>query len=270
MAHPRFSLNQKTTENLTVPELVAACSESGVEWVGLWREHVAEYGLDASARLVGDAGLKVSTLCRGGFFPAETQTGFQQNIEKNLRAIDEARVLGTDVIVLVCGGIAGRNLERSRGQVAEAIAVLAPEAAKAGVKLAIEPLHPMFGADRSVVVTLAQALDLAEEHPQEEVGVVIDSYNVWWDPEVWAQIHRARGRILSYQVCDWLDPLPSPLMGRGMMGDGVIDFRRLTDAVLAAEYQGPIEVEIFNQEIWDRNGPDVLAEAIERFDTLVA
>ena len=122
----------------------------------------------------------------------------------------------------------------------------------------------------SIRQDLAQALDLAEEHPQEEVGVVIDSYNVWWDPEVWAQIHRARGRILSYQVCDWLDPLPSPLMGRGMMGDGVIDFRRLTDAVLAAEYQGPIEVEIFNQEIWDRNGPDVLAEAIERFDTLVA
>jgi sugar phosphate isomerase/epimerase len=269
MVDPRFSINQKTTENMTVPEIVAACGAAGVTWIGLWREHVAAHGLDATAELLRTTDLKVSSLCRGGFFPAATQSEFLDNIEENVRALDEAQTLGTDVVVLVCGGIAGGDLGRSRDQVAEAISVLAPEAARRGTKLAIEPLHPMFGADRSVVVTLGQALTMAELHPPDHVGVVVDTYHVWWDPDIWAQIDRARGRILSYQVCDWLDPLPDPLMGRGMMGDGVIDFRRLTDAVLAAGYDGPIEVEIFNEAIWRRNGADVLAEAIERFDRLI-
>ena len=269
MAHSRFSLNQKTTEHLSVPEVVALCEDAGVGWIGLWREHVSDHGLEATADLVGERGLRVSSLCRGGFFPSESQTGFIENIEENRRVLQEAQALGTDVVVLVCGGIAGGDLNRSRDQVQEAVAILASEAAERGTKLAVEPLHPMFGADRSVIVTLAQALDIAERHPPEQVGVVVDTYNVWWDPDLANQIRRASGRILSYQICDWLDPLPSPLFGRGMMGDGVIDFRQITEAVLAAGYQGPIEVEIFNEEIWARDGAEVLAEAIDRFESLI-
>lgn len=269
MADARLSLNQKTTDRLSVPEAVRVCVDAGLGWIGLWREHVAAFGLEESAATVESAGLGVSSLCRGGFFPASTEEQFEANIAENIRALDEAAALGTDVVVLVCGGIAGRDLDRSRRQVADGIARVVPHAAELGVRLAIEPLHPMFGADRSVVVTLAQALDMAEHHPEETVGVVVDTFHLWWDPEVWSQIERAGPRIASYQVCDYLDPLPDLLMGRGMMGDGVIEFRRFTDAVLATGYDGPIEVEIFNEVIWARDGADVVAEMVERFESLV-
>lgn len=265
----RLSLNQKTTDSLDLGQAVDACSRAGLEWIGLWREPVAGHGLAESAATVADAGVRVSSLCRGGFFPAESVAEFEDNVADNLAAIDEAAALGTDVLVLVCGGIARGDLDGSRRQVAEGIARIAPHAAAQGIGLAIEPLHPMFGADRSVVVTMAQALDIAESHAPEEVGVVVDTYHLWWDPEVWTQIERAGERILAYQVCDWLDPLPDLLMGRGMMGDGVIEFRRFTEAVTKAGYAGPIEVEIFNQAIWDRNADAVISEMIERFEELV-
>jgi sugar phosphate isomerase/epimerase len=166
--------------------------------------------------------------------------------------------------------VAGNGLDESRRQVAEGIALVAPHAADRGVRLAIEPLHPMYAADRSVIVTLSQALDLAEEHTPEQVGVVVDTFHLWWDPDVWAQIDRAGPRIFAYQVCDWLDPLPDVLMGRGMMGDGVIEFRRFTEAVTEAGYDGPIEVEIFNEDIWARDPTSVIDEMIDRFRRLVA
>lgn len=269
MTSPRLSLNQKTTEYLTVAEAVDVCISNGVQWIGLWREQVAATGLEKSRRIIEDAGLSVSSLCRGGFFPADTLKGFEQAIDENKRVVDEAVALGTDVVVLVCGGIAGGSLERSREQVIEGIGLVAPYAGERGVKLAIEPMHPMYGADRSVVVTLRQALDIAERYPAEQVGVAIDTFHLWWDPEVWGQIARASGRILSYQVCDWLDPLPGILMGRGMMGDGVIDFSRFTVAVSEAGYDGPIEVEIFNHEIWNTPAPVVVATMIDRFEDLV-
>lgn len=265
----RLSLNQKTTDSLSVAEAVDACARGGLGWIGLWRGHVAETGLDQSARVTAEAGLGVSSLCRGGFFPAETEEEFEANVEDNLRAIDESAALGTDVLVLVCGGIAGEDLEDSRRQVTEGIARIVPHARDRGVKLAVEPLHPMFAADRSVIVTMAQALAIAEGHAPDEVGVVVDTYHIWWDPDIWDLIGRAGERIFAYQVCDWLDPLPDLLMGRGMMGDGVIEFRRFTEAVTAAGYDGPIEVEIFNEEIWSRDAASVIAEMVERFEQLV-
>ena len=265
----RLSLNQKTTENWTVAEAVAGCKEAGLGWIGLWREHVARTGLEESARLVREAGLGVSSLCRGGFFPSEDDAGWDEAVAENKRVVDEAAALGTDTVVLVCGGIAGGSLERSRRQVADGIAAVAPHARELGVRLAIEPLHPMFCADRSVVVTLRHALDIAEVFPADTVGVVIDTYHLWWDPEVWEQIERAGARIFSYQVCDWLDPLPDPLMGRGMMGDGVIDFARFTEAVDAAGYEGPIEVEIFNREVWETPASEVVSTMIDRYRDLV-
>jgi sugar phosphate isomerase/epimerase len=265
----RLSLNQKTTEQWSVAEAVAGCRRAGIGWIGLWREPVAEFGLARTAALVRDAGLRVSSLCRGGFFPTDDPDERRRHADDNRAAVDEAVALGTDVLVLVCGGIAGAALDRSRAQVAEGIADLVPYAAERGVRLGIEPLHPMFCADRSVIVTLAQALDVAERFGVDVVGVVVDTYHLWWDPDVWRQIERATGRIVSYQVCDWLVPLPDPLLGRGLPGDGPIDFARFTRAVAAAGYDGPIEVEIFNADIWSRDGDAVLTDIIERFRTHV-
>ena len=261
----RLSLNQMTTERWSVREAVDGCARAEIPALGLWRHKVAETGLKHSAQIVRDAGLQVSSLCRGGMFPAATATERQARIDDNRRAIDEAAELGTDVLVLVCGAAPDRNIQAAREMVRDGIAAIAPYARERGVKLGIEPLHPMFAADRSVIVTLAQALDIAEQFAPQEVGVVIDVYHVWWDPQVYAQIARAAGHICGFHVNDWIVPLPDLLNGRGMMGDGVIELRRLRSAVDAAGYAGPIEVEIFNQALWNMPGDEVLALMRERY-----
>jgi len=255
----RLSLNQVSVNRWSLPEAVEGCARGGLRWIGLWRDKVAACGLERSARLVRDAGLEVSSLCRGGFFPAATAAERRARVDDNRRAVDEAAALGTGVLVLVCGPAPDRDLESARRHVAEGIAEVAPYAAGAGVRLGVEPLHPMYAGDRSVVVTLAQASALAERLPPEQVGVVVDVYHVWWDPEVFGEIDRAAGRILGYHVSDWLAPPPDPLLGRGLMGDGRICLPPLRQAVEAAGYTGPIEVEIFNQAVWDLPGDDAVA-----------
>jgi sugar phosphate isomerase/epimerase len=258
----RLSLNQWTTRRWSVAEAVDGCVRHGIPAIGLWREHVASYGLEATATLVRSAGLRVSSLCRGGFF---TGPGWQ---EENHRAIDEAATLGAACLVLVPGGLpeGSKDLAGARRLVAAALAELAPYAREHGVRLALEPLHPVYCADRSVVSTLKQALDLAPP----SVGVVVDCFHVWWDPDVMAQIARAGERIASFQVCDFLVPLPADvLLGRGMMGDGVIDFPPLRAAVEAAGYTGDIEVEIFNADVWAADPDEVLATMKKRYADLV-
>jgi sugar phosphate isomerase/epimerase len=269
----RLSMNQMTVRSWTVPELVDGCARAGIGAVGLWRGPVAETGVDRTVRLVADAGLRVSSLCRGGFFTAADEVGYRAALDDNRRAVDEAAQLHAPCLVLVVGGLpaGSRDLPGARQQVADALAELAPYAGERGVRLAVEPLHPMFCADRAVVSTLGQALDLAESLPGAQVGVVVDTYHVWWDPAVEAQIARAGDRIASYQVCDWLTPLPADaLLGRGVMGDGHIDFAPLTAAVDAAGYTGDIEVEIFNAEIWAADPGIVTAKVMRRFRELIA
>ncbi|WP_370020089.1 sugar phosphate isomerase/epimerase family protein [Planotetraspora sp. GP83] len=273
----RVSLNQWTTRRWSVKEAVDGCVRHGVGAIGLWRQNVAEQGLDESITLVRDAGLRVSSLCRGGFLTGDSYE------EDNRRAIDEAAALGAACLVMVVGGLPGvvpgeplgeisRDLPEARRRVADALAVLAPYAAERGVRLGLEPLHPMYCADRAVLSTLGQALDLAAPYAPETVGVVVDTFHVWWDPQVFEQIERAgrEGRIASYQVCDFLSPLPADvLLGRGMMGDGVIDFGPLTEAVTAAGYTGDIEVEIFNADVWAADPDEVMATMKTRFAALV-
>jgi sugar phosphate isomerase/epimerase len=261
----RLSLNQITTERLSLPEAVDACARAGVTAVGLWRHKVAEVGLATAARLVRQAGLRVSSLCRGGMFPAATAAERAARLDDNRRAVEEAAELGADVLVLVCGPAPDKDLAAARAMVAEGVATLAEHARRCGVRLGIEPLHPVFAADRSVVTTLDEANTLAERHPADLVGVVVDTYHVWWDPALERQLARARGRIFGLHVCDWLLPVKDPLMGRGIMGDGVIDIRRIRRAVEAAGYRGPIEVEIFNQAVWDAPADEVLARIRERY-----
>ncbi len=248
----RLSLNQMTVRNLAVPDVVDLCTRHGIGSIGLWREPVARTGLQESVRVVRDAGLHVSSLCRGGFFAA------QETLDDNRRAVEEAAELGADLLVLVCGGMAGHTLERARKFVAESIAALAPFAADHRVRLGIEPLHPMYAASRSVIVTLAQALAITKEIGAENVGVVIDVYHVWWDPALYQQIADAPGRIFGLHLCDWLDPLPDFVNGRGLMGDGVADVRGIREAVEASGYRGPIEVEIFNEQLWATPADDVV------------
>jgi sugar phosphate isomerase/epimerase len=272
-APARLSINQRTIPSWSIPVLIERCAEAGIGAVGLWREPVAEHGLTRTAKLVRDAGLRVSTLCRGGFLTAADPAERAAAIEDNRRAIVEAATLGTTELALVVGGLpaGSRDLGAARSRLADAIAVLEPEAGAAGVRLGLEPLHPMFCADRSVLCTLGQALDLAAAHAPETVGVVIDSYHVWWDPALSPAIERAAGRIAAVQVSDWVLPLPSDvLLGRGMMGDGSIDLRRLRQATDAAGYDGDIEVEIFNEALWTCNPDEVLATIITRFADHVA
>jgi len=265
----KLSLNQITTKRWSLPEAVQGCVDAGIPAIGLWRDKVAETGLARSAKLCREAGLAVSSLCRGGFLTATGPEQRRAALADNLRAIEEAAELGTDTLVMVVGGLSegSRDLVGARAQVADLLAELAPHAGDFGVRLAIEPLHPMFCADRAVVSTLGQALDLAEPHPASQVGVVVDSYHVWWDPQLAEQIARAGagGRIASYQVCDWTLPLPADaLLGRGHVGDGHIDFASLTDQVTAAGYRGWIEVEIFNETVWDTPGEQTLRTMVER------
>ena len=261
----RLSLNQKTTNNWSVREAAEGCARAGIEFIGLWRDKVSETGLSESARIVREAGLRVSSLCRGGMFPAVAAAERRARLEDNRRAVDEAATLGTDVLVLVCGPAPERDLEAARAMVEEGIAELAPYAAEVGVKLAIEPFHPVLMQERSVIVTLAQALDIAERFEPDRVGVVVDAYHVWWDPDLYPQISRASGRIFGFHANDWLPPRPDLLLSRAMMGDGPIEIRRIREAVDAAGYAGPIEVEIFNEDVWNAPGDEVLALTKERY-----
>ncbi|HEU4675855.1 MAG TPA: sugar phosphate isomerase/epimerase family protein, partial [Motilibacteraceae bacterium] len=234
-------------------------------------EPVAEAGLERSARLVRDAGLRVSSLCRGGFLTAADPDEGRRAVADNRRAIDEAATLSADCLVLVVGGLppGDRDLPGARQRVADRLAELVPYAAERGVRLALEPMHPLYCADRGVLSTLEQATDLAQQHPAEQVGVVVDAFHVWWDPRLAEQVHRAAERIASVQIGDWITPLPpDALLSRGLPGDGHIDlaaFLALTDE---AGYRGDVEVEVFNADVWAAEPADVLATITRRWVAL--
>ncbi|MBY0098386.1 sugar phosphate isomerase/epimerase [Mesobacillus maritimus] len=256
----KLSLNQITTDQWNLRDAVEGCARAEIPWIAPWRHKVQETGLKESRKLIKDAGLKVSSLCRGGMFPAATALERQKRIDDNKRAVEEAAELGTDVLVLVCGPSPDRDIISAREMVAEGITQLVPFAESYGVKLGIEPLHPMYAAERSVVVSLDLANTLAEAYRPDQVGVVVDVFHVWWDPDLYNQINRAKGRILGFHVSDWLVPLPDMLKGRGMMGDGVIDIQRIRKAVDEVGYSGPIEVEIFNDQVWSQQGDETLQQ----------
>lgn len=266
----RLSINQETIKQWSLPELTEGCVKAGIDKVGLWRAPVQEYGVERTARLLADAGIGVTSLCRGGFFTALDPAERARALDDNRAALDEAAGLSTDTLVLVSGGLpaGSRDLYGARERIADALAELAPYAAERGVRLAIEPLHPMFASDRCVVSTLSQALDIAERFPAEQVGVVVDTYHLWWDDQAPAQIARAGagGRIHSFQLADWITPLPAGvLLGRGQLGEGSVDFRAFRRQVEATGFTGPIEVEIFNESLWARDGSEVLAEVAARY-----
>lgn len=259
---PRLALNQATTRRWTLAEAVEGCRRAGIGGIGLWRDRIQEIGAPKAAALVGGAGLQVTSVCRGGFF-----TGDGAAVQDNRQAVEETAGVGCDVLVLVCGGLppGSRDLPGARERVVDAIGELVPYARSAGVRLAIEPMHPMFCADRGVISTLEQATDIAERFPAADVGVVADSYHLWWDPRLYPQLRRAGERILLVQVSDWVTPLPAGvLLGRGHLGDGCIDNRGFVQACLDAGYCGYVEVEIFNETVWSAPGDETLQTLLDR------
>lgn len=263
-----LSLNVATVRmQWSLEQAIEGCARHGIGWIAPWRDKLAECGLARAKQLIRTHGLKVSSLCRGGMFPAADEAGRRAAIDDNKRAIDEAAELGAACLVLIAGGLpkGSKDIAGARAQVKYGIAALLDYARQAGLRLAIEPLHPMYAADRACVNTLEHALDLCDELGNG-LGVAVDVYHVWWDPHLAAGIKRAAGRILGFHLCDWLVPTTDLLLDRGMMGDGVIDLKAIRVQVEAAGYAGPREVEIFSQNNWwKRDADEVLRTARERY-----
>ena len=258
-----LSLNTATVrKQWSLAQAIAGCARHGIRGISPWRDQLREMGIEAAAHAIRGHDLAVTGLCRGGLFPAADAAARYAAIEENLRAINEAHALGARCLVLVAGGLpkGSKDVAGAREQVREGIAAILPHARNAGVPLAIEPLHPMYAADRACINTLAQALDLCDAldpHNEGGLGVAVDVYHVWWDPQLATQIQRAgKARLLAFHICDWLVPTRNLLNDRGMMGDGVIDLPGIRLWMEQAGYTGFHEVEIFSELDWWRRDPD--------------
>ena len=280
--HRWLSLNTATVRKQgNLVEIVEACARHGIRAIDPWRDQVAAVGLDRAVRAVRDTGLELSGYCRGGMFTADAARRVEVR-DDNRRAVDEAKALGAPCIVLVVGGLpqysrAGsapsKDLAAARTQVEDAIAEMMDYAKAAKMPLAIEPLHPAYAADRACVNTTRQALDICDRLDPKRtgaLGVALDVYHIWWDPDLLPQISRAgKDRLLAFHVCDWLVPTKDILNDRGMMGDGVIDIKTVRRAVEAEGFSGYSEIEIFSEDWWAKPMEQVLRTCIERHRTVV-
>jgi sugar phosphate isomerase/epimerase len=267
----RLSFNQYTCKPWSLQRAVDACRRRRIPSIAIWRDKIAEVGLASAVTMVRDSGLRVSSVCRGGFFPALDRRERARAIDDTRRAIDEAAALGAPVLVLVSGPADGQPLAEAREQVADGIAKLAPDAAAAGVRLGIEPLHPMMIAERSVIASLREANDLVEYVGSTAVGVVCDVYHVFWDAYVGQEIERAGESICGFHLSDWTTPRGDVTAGRAMIGDGCIELAALAEAVHATGYGGDIEIEILNAAAWNTTDLDTWLDiAVARYEDIEA
>ncbi len=268
----KLAINQATTmTQWTLREAIEGYATKDIRGISVWRDKLAECGVDEAARILKDNNMTVTGLCRGGMFPANDDAGRQAALDDNHRAVDEAAVIGAQCLVMVCGGLpdGSKDMIDTRKQVADGLAAMLPYAIDAGVPVAIEPLHPMTAADRACVNTLEHALDLCDALG-DGIGVAVDCYHVWWDPKLEEQIARAGNRILGFHVCDWLVPTVDLVWDRGMMGDGVIDIPRIRGWVENAGYRGFNEVEIFSERNWWKRDPtEVVNTCVDRYQHFV-
>lgn len=277
-----LSINTATVrKQLALPVIIEACARRGIPAIDPWRDQVAAAGLQAIAKQIKDAGIQLSGYCRGGFFTASDAAGMRAALNDNRRAVDEAKTLDASCLVMVAGSLPGAlagtpaslDIALARAQVFDGIAATLDYARQVGLPLAIEPLHPMQAADRACINTLEQALDICDALDPERtgaLGVALDVYHVWWDPKLEAQIARAgKERLLAYHICDWLNPTRDLLNDRGMMGDGIIELRKIRGWVEAAGYAGFAEVEIFSDRWWSTAADDVLDTCVVRYQSAV-
>jgi sugar phosphate isomerase/epimerase len=266
-----LAINTATVKSWSLEQAIEGCARAGIRAIAPWRDVLQACGVERATKMLRSYGMTVTCLCRGGMFPAADAAGRRAALADNRRAVDEASEIGARCLVLVVGGLppGAKDIADARRQVRDGLAELLPYARRANMPLAIEPLHPMYAADRACVNTLAQANDLCDELG-EGTGLALDVYHVWWDPDLARQIARAAGRILTYHVCDWLVPTTDLLLDRGMMGDGVIDLRGIRAMVEGAGYVGHCDVEIFSAGNWWKRDPhEVLRVCIERHQTVV-
>ncbi|MFN6956030.1 MAG: sugar phosphate isomerase/epimerase family protein [Acetobacteraceae bacterium] len=257
-----LSLNTITVTGLSLAQCIEACARHGIPGIAPWRDVLQAMGTQAAAKHIRDAGLRVTGLCRGGMFTLGDRAAA---IEDNRRAIEEAHAIGADCLVMVCGGLpqGSKDLPAAREIVREGLHAILPEARAAGVTLALEPLHPMTCADRSVLSTLGQALDLCDELGAG-AGVAVDVYHVWWDPDLARQMARAKGRIAAFHVCDWKVPTTDLVLDRGLPGEGVIDIPAIRAMAEASGWTGGVEVEILSSHWWAQDPEHVLREVKAR------
>lgn len=266
--HPELCAINTATLGFQAPieEVIDEIARAGFGGIAPWRREVEGHDLKAIARRIRDAKLKITGYCRSTYIPADTRAEFEVNIADNISALNDAATLGAEYFALVVGS--GKDLVKAREQVMEALGLLLRHARNCGVKLALEPLHPVYAADRSCINTLSNALDFCGAFDDPNLGVLIDVYHVWWDPDVARQIGRAKRRIFGFHVNDWLHPVTDILNNRGMMGDGIIPIKALRNLVEDTGYRGLIECEIFSSENWwKRSMAETLAVAKERFAT---
>jgi sugar phosphate isomerase/epimerase len=257
-----LSLNTITVKPLALDQVIEACARHGIPGISPWRDVLQAMGVEKAAKRIRDAGLKVTGLCRGGMFTVGTRA---DALDDNRRAIAEAHAIGADCLVMVCGGLpqASKDLPGARAIVRDGLAAILPEARAAGVTIALEPLHPMTCADRSVLSTLGQALDLCDELGAG-TGVAVDVYHVWWDPDLARQMARAKGRIAGFHVCDWKVPTTDLVFDRGLPGEGVIDIPAIRAMAEAAGWAGGVEVEILSNHWWSQDPEAVIREVKAR------
>ena len=248
----KLCIHTITTKPWSIEEAIDHYSQAGVTGITVWRQALEGRDPAATGRRIREAGLTIVSLCRGGFFPAPDQAGRQAAIDDNLRAIDQAADLGAPLIVLVCGAVPGQPLEVSRRQIHDGIAAILPHAEARGVKLAIEPLHPMYADSRSAINSLKQANDACQVLDSPWVGVALDVYHVWWEPDLAAEIERCgqAGRLFAFHVCDWKTPTEDLLNDRGLMGEGCIPIPTIRGWAEQAGFDGFNEVEIFSHKYW--------------------
>ena len=271
--HPRLCIHSITTKPWTVEDCLRHYPKAGVGAITLWRYNLEGRDPATVGRQAREAGLPVVSLCRGGFFPATSAEGRQKGIDDNLLAIEQAHALGTDMIVLVCGAVPGQSLVESRKQVADGIAAVLPAATAAGVRLAIEPLHPMYADDRSAVNTMRQAQEICDALGSPPgLGIAADVYHLWWDPELEDQIRSsaALGRLFAFHICDWKTPTNDFLNDRGLMGEGCIPIRQISDWVDSTGFSGFREVEIFSNTYWAQDQADYLQRIRTAYETVYA
>jgi sugar phosphate isomerase/epimerase len=257
-----------TTKPWSLDDCARHYPRAGVGGITVWRQHLEGRNIKHSGNLLRDAGLQIVSLCRGGFFPALNAAGRQAAIDDNLLAIDQAHALGAPLIVLVCGAAPDQSLEDSRKQIAEGIAAVLPAAEKAGVKLAIEPLHPMYADDRSAINTMKQAHDVCEAlGSPSNLGIAVDVYHVWWDDALESQIKLAgeKDRLFAFHICDWKTPTTDLLNDRGLMGEGCIPIRKIKSWVNEAGFRGFNEVEIFSTKYWSMDQEEYLTRIVEAY-----
>ncbi|WP_434359984.1 sugar phosphate isomerase/epimerase [Parasalinivibrio latis] len=263
----RLSLNTATIGNQwDLGKCIEACERYGFGGIAPWRNELQKYGVNRAATQIKNAGLEVTGLCRGGWFTAEGALS-NKVMDSNYRAVDEALEIGANCLVMVVGGLSpgSKDIDRAREMVLEGLNKTLQYARQNNMPVAIEPLHPMYAADRACINTLAQALDICDALG-EGIGVAVDVYHIWWDPTLAEQITRAGAhRLLAFHICDWLVPTRDILSDRGMMGDGVIDIPQIHGMMEKSGYHGMSEVEIFSAEHWwKKSGDEIMETIVER------